>query len=231
MSLFVHLTNSWNTVKCLFFLKKGWVIVRWKVSIPLLKLGWYILSIHLHLNFNDLCDGSVLNSTFPEVGEASGAQDTHKFHLHVIRVCVTCISKFLISWRRTTGTNIYIYSSISYYGILQSFSATVMNKVQTASPVHLYLLFPYRQAPPLLHPDLSRERQMWILRSLTLTCWRSVVNRKHVVVIQKKVCYEILFFFLKIEVIGWSFHLLESLPAENTNQTARIEWVWKLNTI
>lgn len=41
----------------------------------------------------------ILTITFPEMGEASCAQNTHKFHLHVIRVCIARVCKFLIHAR------------------------------------------------------------------------------------------------------------------------------------
>lgn len=57
---------------------------------------WSLSSIFVFL--------SVLTFTFPKMGEASGAQDTHEFHHHVIWLRVASIGEFLVG---VAWTNIW----------------------------------------------------------------------------------------------------------------------------
>ncbi len=63
-----------------------------------------LINTHVQLWLTHHFDLSVLTFTFPEMGEASGAQNAHELHLHVVGVCIACICKFLLRSGGRTGT-------------------------------------------------------------------------------------------------------------------------------
>lgn len=81
--------------------------------------------------------------------EASGAQDAHELHLHVVRLGIASICKFLIGISRIAQT----VKCCPVFFFLTPGHTEHLNEL----PEHLRWLFPRPLGPPLLHPDKSQQ--------------------------------------------------------------------------